>query len=505
MVELLFASQLVRALKPPFENDVLIYHLSAPQRFLAHGGLLPLPDIQQANMPLAVNMLYLLGLAFGSEELSGVLHLALAALVAVVTFSFGRRFFGAKVGWIAATTCLSTQLLVAIGTVAFIDYGLAFFDFLAVYAFFVWRDSGRRNWLVVSGLLVGCALASKHLGLITAVSLGVWLLAVIVLERKQHGLRGILTLLLAFGVPAALVVAPWYLKNLVWFGNPVWPVLAPNPSGFNQYLGNTTRFGGTDGILGPFLVAVYLYVYGSVELALVRPPLQLLAIPLYLVVRRSRIATALLVLTGVQFLVWSQGAHVVRYALPALPGASIVAAYVLAQLMEPGRRSKVAATVATALVVAGLALPTAQNAVIAVAERPLLQLAGLESRQAFLDRKLASYPLVEYLNEDRETVTRVLMIGDYRSYYLRQPALVDISMATMQQLALAPDAEAARAILAERNISHVLVNSHDWLYFVPVDPNGSIQEWWDRFEANRAGYLDEIGTHEESALYRVRP
>jgi hypothetical protein len=505
MVELLFAALLLRTLAPPFENDVLIYHLRGPQLFLAHGGLEPLPDIQQANMPLAINMLYLLGLAFGSDELNGVLHLALASFVAVATFSFGRRFFGTRVGWIAATTCLSTQLLLVVATVGFIDYGLTFFDFLAVYAFAVWRESGSRGWLVMSGLLVGCALASKHLGITTAVSLGIWLLVVAGMERKRRGLLATLGILLSFGLSAALVVGPWYAKNLVWFGNPVWPVLAPNPTGFNQYLGNASRFGGTDGVLGPAIVAVFLYVYGSLELPMVRPPLQLLMIPLYLLVPRHRIVTALLCLAGVQFLVWSQGAHVLRYALPGLPAASIVAAYVLAQLIEPARWGRLAAALATALVAVGLVLPTAQTVAIVFAERPLPQLVGLESRQAFLEQKLASYPLLIYLNEGQEPVSRVLMIGDYRTYYLHQPAWVDGTMETLQRLAQAPDAQAARAILAQRDISHVLVNSRDLLYFVPIDPDGSIITWWQRFEANRAGYLEPIATNESSVLYRVRP
>ena len=51
------------------------------------------------------------------------------------------------VGWIAATTFISTQLLLVFATVAFVDYGLALFDFLAVYAFLLWRASNLPGWL----------------------------------------------------------------------------------------------------------------------------------------------------------------------------------------------------------------------------------------------------------------------------------------------------------------------------------------------------------------------
>jgi hypothetical protein len=333
----------------------------------------------------------------------------------------------------------------------------------------------------------------------------VWLLADVGAQRRRLGFRGIFSYLIAFGVPAALMVAPWYLKNLVWFGNPVWPVLAANTTGFNQYLGNTTRFPGTDGPLGPVLLAVYMYVFGSLELSTVRPPLQLLVIPLYLLLPRHRVSTALLCLAGVQYLVWSQGAHLMRYALPGLPAACIVAAYVLARLMTPRPGDGLRAATASLLILVGLALPTAQTIATVLADRPLPQIVGMESRQTFLSQRLDAYPLIAYLNDGHEPVSKVLTIGDNRTYYLQQPVWADITMETFQQLATASDAAAARRVLAERGISHVLVSSRDLLYFVPVDPSGQIMSWWERFEASRSAYLEPIATNQDSTLYRVRP
>ena len=503
--ELMFVALLLRALTPPAENDVLTYHLQGPNRFLELGGFAPLFDIQQANMPLAVNMLYLMGLAFGSDELGGVLHLALAVLLAAATFALGRRFFGERAGWIAATTFISTQLLLVVATVAFVDYGVAFFDFLAVYAFLVWRESGRRGWLVVSGMMVGCALASKYLGVITGVSLGFWLLVLAIRRWPRVGIAGVIGLLLAFALPAGLVAAPWYLKNLIWFGNPVWPFLAGNPNDFNMYLGGTTKFGGAHGVLGPLVLPAYLYIHGSLEFPMVRPPLQLLVIPLYLLMPKHRVVTALLCLATVHFLVWSQGAHLLRYYLPALPPLSVAAGYVLGRLVASDTGSRFGRHLAVGLMVLGLAVPTVYAIGVALVERPMIQLVGLESREAFLERKLEGYPLVTYLNDESEVVSRVLLIGDNRSYYLRQPAWVDVSMEVFQGIAMAPNAQTARSRLMERGISHVMVNTNDLSFYVPIDPERRILTWWERFEAGRSGYLEPIATNRGSTLYRVIP
>jgi hypothetical protein len=157
------------------------------------------------------------------------------------------------------------------------------------------------------------------------------------------------------------------------------------------------------------------------------------------------------------------------------------------------------------LLVVGLTVPPVFSIVIAIGQGSLLQLAGLESRQAYLDRKLDNEPLVTYLNEGHETVSRVLMIGDNRSYYLRQPAWVDISLEVFQEIALAPTPQVARARLAARGISHVMINTNDLAFFVPIDRDRRILTWWAGFESNRSGYLEEIATNGGSTLYRVRP
>ncbi|HZO33158.1 MAG TPA: glycosyltransferase family 39 protein, partial [Chloroflexota bacterium] len=175
LAELLVALIAVRALAPPTAYDALMYHLEGPRQFLQLGRLAPLVEPHPANMPFTVQMLYLLGLAFGSDELPSLLHLSLAVLLGLTTFSFGRRFFGARVGWLAAAILLSAPTVAFYAPVANIDFGWAFFDFLAVYAFAIWTRDRRTHWLTLAGLAAGLTLGSKYLGLLTcsALALGI--------------------------------------------------------------------------------------------------------------------------------------------------------------------------------------------------------------------------------------------------------------------------------------------------------------------------------------------
>ncbi|HZO26368.1 MAG TPA: hypothetical protein VFH48_10315 [Chloroflexota bacterium] len=242
---------------------------------------------------------------------------------------------------------------------------------------------------------------------------------------------------------------------------------------------------------------------GSIEYPAIRPPLQLLVVPLYLFLSKHRVVTGLLCLAAVQLVVWSFGAHLLRYAMQALPGLSVVAAYVLWRLLGPGKRFAFSRPLAVGLTVIALTFPTVIAVATVVAEGKPSQLLGLESRRSYLDRMLQNNPLVTYLNEDHEDVSTVLLIGDNRAFYLDHPTWVDVSHEVFQSVVLAPDAATARKRLADRGISHVMVNTRDLAWYGPFDPERRIERWLVLFEAGRDGYLVPIATNESSTLYRV--
>ena len=280
----MFAAVALEALAPPFGYDSLMYHLHGARRFLELGRIAPLPDVQQANQPFTVELLYLIGLAFGSAELGGVLHLTCALLCGLAVFAVGRSWLGTRTGAFAAVICLSTTILSVYGPMANIDYGAALFDFLAVAAFGSWLRERRPGWLVVSGMLLGFSLGSKYLGVLTGAALGLGL--ILTALRSGMGLGRLARLVLLFGVPAALIAAPWYLKSWLWFGTPVWPFLSPGPPDLNVTLAGQVRMARTP---LEFLTLPYrLYTEGSLEYPEARLPLLFVLVPLYAVVSKQR-------------------------------------------------------------------------------------------------------------------------------------------------------------------------------------------------------------------------
>ena len=225
VVELLLVLVAIEALAPPTGYDALMYHLQGPKRFLELGRIAPLADVQQANMPFTIDMLFLVGLAFGSDELGNLLHFAFMLTLVAAIYSFAREFLEERIGWIASIIFLSTTMMMVFAPIANVDYGLTLFDFLSVYAFVRWLRCRDVRWLGLSGALAGLALGTKYFGGVTTACLGVFLLVTLV--RSGSRPREIARLLLTFGLPAVLIASPWYIKSWLWLGTPLWPYFAP--------------------------------------------------------------------------------------------------------------------------------------------------------------------------------------------------------------------------------------------------------------------------------------
>ena len=116
-------------------------------------------------------------------------------------------------------------------------------------------------------------------------------------------------------------------------------------------------------------------------------------------------------------------------------------------------------------------------------------------------RPVENHRVVTRLNKQAAGVQGVLMVGERRGFYLDVPHWSDISLKAFQAIALAPDAAAARRYLAERRMSHVLVNTTDLLWYGPYDPEGRVVGWLARFEATSSGYLEVVDSHEGVTLY----
>ena len=207
---------------PPNSNawDALSYHLADPKIYLAAHRIIPLPTQHHSNFPFLMEMLFVLGLLYDSYALANLFHLTMTLLLSFGLFSFSRRFLSDRAGYISITVLLSAPLVLWESTVAYIDLGLSLYIFLAIYSAVAFVEARRMSsistlssWIWLAGISMGFALGVKYLALLPFGFVGFFLVA-----SKAPG-----KLIFRYALIALAIGSPWYLKNIVWMHNPVYP------------------------------------------------------------------------------------------------------------------------------------------------------------------------------------------------------------------------------------------------------------------------------------------
>jgi 4-amino-4-deoxy-L-arabinose transferase-like glycosyltransferase len=213
-----FLLDLSWALAPEVQFDALAAHLPVAKVYVEHSIVL-LPYGYVANL---VNLLFALALSLQGQIVAKLLVFASSVLTTLSVYSFGRRYFSARVGLWAAALFFSTPLVIWLSSTAYVDAMVAMFLFSTLFAFFRWREDRQRGWLWATGLLTGAAIAAKMnavLGLPVVGSLILWDLI-----RSHDPARERINALLGYSVGIVLVAAPGIAVAWALSGNPFYPL-----------------------------------------------------------------------------------------------------------------------------------------------------------------------------------------------------------------------------------------------------------------------------------------
>lgn len=262
IVCVLFALVAVLTPSNSLDWDTIAYHLAVPKLWLQAGHIYPIDFIHHSNFPLSVDNLYIWGLSWGGQAGAKAFQLCLYLLGIYVVFGLARQLYGngARVvnpqssslspqlagGWAALAFASVPVVMWEAGT-AYIDIAHGLFTgvgvILAVLAL-----SEYSLW-PLAGFCLGFAAGSKYTGLqafiAVAVVLGGYALLSASLPSPSTGHprhaspTGPSSTFVALKVLvlALAVCSPWYVKNEIWVGNPVYPFFYERFGGknWNQY------------------------------------------------------------------------------------------------------------------------------------------------------------------------------------------------------------------------------------------------------------------------------
>ena len=501
-------TSLFLALSPPWDYDGLMYHLVGPQHFLAAGRILPHPDNWYVNGAFAGEMLFTIGLAFGDDVFPKLLHWSSGLLLCAATYAAARRWVGPSAGWLSVVVLLGAPALPIWAAFAHIDLAWGTFEFLALSSALIGWQARSSRWLLLSGIFAGLGAGSKYLGLI-----GIGLLALLVAASAfSKGRTAVLRALLSFAVPAVLLAAPWYLKNLLWFGNPVYPLYFSAPGWsesrqalYQAYLGS---FGVGRGLVDTLLLPVHLYTrhsaFGAVTNQNDIPALVFPLVLLYPLARRNRAVSAALALSFARFLLWAAGSQQIRFLLPVYPVLAVACAAVIDGVgarVRPGSAWKAFLP----LLAVGMTVITLFYQARFLQEiNPLPAAVGMERREEFLARTVHDFRGVRAtLETDPEA--HILLLGNGRGYYCLPRCTPDPDHFrwSAEIMALSSSADLTRWF-EQHGVSHVLLSWMDLDFLLQHDPSGIVGMALARLRAHQeSGCLHLVYDEPSAAVMRV--
>lgn len=196
--------------------DTLSHQLAMAKIWLAHERIDYIPFMHQSNVPATANMLYMLVLPFGGQFAAKILALFFGIFAAAAVGGITEARYGKGSGWWAALAIVSAPVLLwELGT-AYIDvfHGACFAASAWLAAIWLERRE-QKPLLLFAAFFLAIALATKYTAIQTGGALGISLAIV----GGGAGLKSALIV----GIAAAVLASPWYIRNVVNTGNPVYP------------------------------------------------------------------------------------------------------------------------------------------------------------------------------------------------------------------------------------------------------------------------------------------
>src|SRR5579875_1312696 len=186
----------INAWAPETSADGSGYHLEIVAHYLRARGFQGLPTNMYSALGQGIELLYVPSVAFGGFSSA-----------ALVLFAYGLRLGKPWAGAAAALLVSLSPVAARDGSTAYIDVATAAVVFAVFYWLEVWDGSRDGRLLLPIGLLGGYAYAAKY----TAAVILLYALAFVGFRARR--LRPALTV----AALAALVIAPWMLKDWIYF------------------------------------------------------------------------------------------------------------------------------------------------------------------------------------------------------------------------------------------------------------------------------------------------
>jgi len=466
------------ALLPPYYKDTLIYHLYIPKLMIPKGAFVTVEGLSNSNFPLAMELIYGIGLMVDRPEVCRIVHYGFFWLLIFTTYKLGNRFFKWG-GLVAALVTALTPSMQIVASWGYIDIALAFITLTAVAAICDEELNNKKNGLVFIGLVIGFSLWMKYLSLYFA---GYSMILLYIATYKNSPNQGKAFYKVGLtGLVAGLYALPWYGKNIIETGNPVYPYFTNIFGGKHQwneffdkaYFHLLSDYGYGQGILKFLLAPYYMVRYGKFEnldgpylgydgvIGWVYLPLfALLVLGLFKMKKHVVFVKVFSIAILFGFVLWLTNSQQTRFLLPTIALVPLLAMAAISNLAAKVNYRSGILSFITVLSLLG-AMPIAAY----VSDiNPWDYISGKESRHQFLMRIDPLHPIYTYINRNLPDDSKLflILVGNKR-FYLEPEAYSDsiFEFFTIQKVIQEKgNAHGVAAWLKEKGFTHILFDDY---------------------------------------------
>jgi hypothetical protein len=465
IISLFMCGMLVLA--PETGKDALIYHIGVPKMFLAHHGIYFIPGNIFANYPFFTEMLYTWGLAVGGEILPKGTHFAITLFILFSMWKFGKRYVHENRFEVLPLLIFFTIPSVFMNAhTAYCDLILAFYTFVTLYAFINWFNTKQTLWLVLCAVFSGVAMSVKYGGLSFPFigSLGVlW-------ACRKNGIpsKKAIHLLSLYILFTFVTGAPFYLKNWIMTGNPLYPLLYEIFGGKGWSADQAAYYdifikslGMGRNLLDYLLLPWNLSFKSQMDSPLfdgLMGPVFILVLP-FTIGMQKKISAELKILMAyclLAFIFWASSAQQMRYLIPLFPFLAIFVSRVFSHY----RKNKIIFPLLSMFILLGLVFNGYHMVNDFVKIQPVNFLAGREDKETFLSRNIPSHAILKYVNTQLPENSYIFTIYMKNLAYLyRRPFYSDSMFESYTMETILNNSKTPKAVwlaLKRKSFTHVL-------------------------------------------------
>ncbi len=534
----------LQALAPSLKWDSLVYHLQLPRRYLEMGKIDHVGDILFAGFPQLAEMMFTWAMSLQAGTTAATLGCVVGVIAALGVGGFAERLVGKEFRWIAPAILLSGASISRGLSWAYVDLWVFFFGLATIILLDHYGRTKEITWVGFAAVFTGFAFSTKYTaGMMIPIGI-IYLFVVYLQERKsvrpmdkqipsgerllsskkQSGSFSWNTLLkpiLLFVCISLVITVPWFAKNFITTGNPLYPFFFGGRDmielhlTFYQYESYERTL--LDHLLLPFESTIFGIQGGPIFNTSISP-LFLALIPGVILGwgsfkgEKRKSITRLATMGLATWFFWGLASHIssaltiTRHYFLILSALVLLASFGLESTWRIKLRSIHIGWIVRFLVIFVFVLTMITEVLNFAKMDPIRVLSGIQTQEEYLTEQLGWFePVMQAMNSLPEG-SNVAMFWEPRSYYCEVPCSPDVILDKWWYLMrTVGGSDEAISLLRSQNYTHVLIYDLG-IQLVLSSDNFLEPEDWEELRVFRDEELDVVQNFDGVyTLYKIPP